>query len=120
MKTTKIFIEASYLSYPHEPQRLQITAYTTGSFGETQLITWILDEAVLKIVSAMLKRFPQKLVFRSEKTMIEVNVPEKTFELLKNLSCIHDPTPEEVESVLNDPSLENVEKFIHIQKLLDK
>jgi len=120
MKTTKIFIEADYISDVREPQHLQITAYTTGSFGETQLITWIMDEAVLKVVSAMLKRFPQKLVFRSEKTMIEVNVPEKTFELLKNLSRVHDPTPEEVESVLNDPSLENVEKFIHIQKLLDK
>jgi hypothetical protein len=114
----KLFVEVTLPPYLRESQRLQVTLYTPGSFGEKQLITWMVDEAVLKIVSAMLKRFPQKLAFTQEKTLIEVNVPEKTFELLKNLHDIYYPIPEEVESVLNDPSLENVEKFISIQKLL--
>ena len=74
------------------------------------------------ITIALFSNYPFKLVAQGTGITILVEAPKKTFEILKALQKLKRPVrrDEDFYKLLKNPTLENVEKFIAVRKLMEK
>ena len=74
------------------------------------------------IAAALLNNYPLKLVMWGTGLTVLVEAPEKVFKVLKALQELKKPIrrSREFYRLLENPTLENVEKFAAIHKLMEK
>ena len=114
----KIRVEVELEKKSSANPAVSLGIYEIAEYERHVMIACMYDREQVKIASAMLRAFPQKLIYSFEKSTIEITVPDQVKRLLKGLAEVRDVTKEERDNLLRNPTLEEVEKFLSIRKLL--